>query len=329
MLPNAAFAETPKLAFEPAGPGHYGFDTGAVRGKIRTSGGSQGIIELVHAVSGVAVAQGRGLPGIFSYYRVFSTDSRHGDAVRDWPNKTRLLPDGALEVFWPAALAQEHPLEITAVFRWHGPEVLDLRTVIRPQKDMPGCEVFVSSYFPPGFRALVYVKPNMFSPGKPEFLAADVNPLVDGSYLMFPRDRQAAQMIFDRRWEFPPNPVQWSITRYLASPIAMRRDDKSGVAAILMSPPEDCFAVATPYNKTPPDGVAGHQSLYLSLFGRDVRAGQTARARARLVIGRGLSDAEVVRMYGEYVAEGRRQRADGSRQSAEGSSLGDSVRSEE
>ena len=256
---------------------------------------------MVHVASGVPVAQGGGLPGVFSYYRVFSRDTRYADAARDWPTKTRLLPDGALEVSWPPA--EKHPLEMTAVFRWRRPDALDLETVVRPQKDMPGFEVFLSSYFSPGFRALVYVKPNMFSPGKPEFLPADVNPLVDGTYLMFPRDRRAAEMIFDRRWEFPPNPVQWSVTRHLAAPMAMRKDEKSGVTAVLMAPPEDCFAVATPYNKTPPDGVAGHQSLYLSLFGRDVPAGQTARARTRLVVGRNLADAEVVRRYGEYVAE--------------------------
>jgi hypothetical protein len=261
----------------------------------------KGIIELVHVPSGVAVAQGGALPGIFSYYRVFSTDTRYGDAARDWPTKTRLLDDGSLEVFWPPA--EKHPLEMTAVYRWRQPDTLDVETIARPHKDMPGFEVFVSSYFSPSFRALVYVKPNMFAPGKPRFLPADVNPLVDGTYLMFPRDRRSAQMIFDRRWEFPPNPVQWSVTRHLAAPMAMRKDDTSGVTAILMSPPEDCFAIATPYNKTPPDGVAGHQSLYLSLLGRDVQSGQTARAHARLVVGRNVSDAEAVKLYSEYLAQ--------------------------
>jgi hypothetical protein len=55
--------------------------------------------------------------------------------------------------------------------------------------------------------------------------------------------------------------------------------------------------------------VAGHQSLYLSLFGRDVRAGQTARADARLVVGRGLSDAEVVKRYADYLGE-RKEKGD-------------------
>jgi hypothetical protein len=301
LATTCAPAAPPDLAFKPADPGHYAFDTGALRGKIRASGRSQGIVELVHVPSGVAVAHGGSLPGIFSYYRVFSTDTRHGDAARDWPTRTRLLGDGSLEVSWPPA--EKHPLEMTAIYRWRRPDALDVETVARPQKDMPGFEVFLSSYFSPGFRALVYVKPNMFTPGKPQFLPADVSPLVDGTYLMFPRDRQAAQMIFDRRWEFPPNPVQWSVTRHLAAPMAMRKDDKSGVAAILMSPPEDCFAIATPYNKTPPDGVAGHQSLYLSLFGRDVKADQTVRAHTRLVVGQNLSDEQAVKLYSDYLAE--------------------------
>lgn len=308
LATSCAPAAPSDLAFKPAGAGHYGFDTGAVRGKIRTGGRSQGIIELIHAPSGVAVAHGGTLPGIFSYYRVFSTDTRYGDAARDWPTKTKLLDDGSLEVFWPPA--EKHPLEMTAIFRWRRPDTLDVETVAKPQKDMPGFEVFLSSYFSPGFRAVVYVKPNMFTPGKPQFLPADVNPLVDGTYLMFPRDRQAARMIFDRRWEFPPNPVQWSVTRHLAAPMAMRKDEKSGVTAILMSPPDDCFAIATPYNKTPPDGVAGHQSLYLSLFGRDAPAGQTTRAHARLLVGQNLSDEQAVALYNQYLAEraAKRQR---------------------
>jgi hypothetical protein len=85
--------------------------------------------------------------------------------------------------------------------------------------------------------------------------------------------------------------------------MAMRTDDKSGVSAILMSPPEDCFAIATPYNKTPPDGVAGHQSLYLSLFGREVKAGQTAQADARLVVGRKIADRQAVELYAKYLEE--------------------------
>jgi len=291
------------LAFKPAGQDFFEFNTGTLRGKVRVRGSSQGVSELVHVPTGVEVAHGGGLPGVLSYYRIFSAGQRWGDAARDWPTVNRLLPDGALKVTWPAA--ESHPLEMTAVYRLARPDAIDVETIVRPLRSMPRFEVFLSSYFSPGFRAFVFVKPNVFSPGKPGLLAADVNPLVEGTYLMFPRDREAIQMIFDRRWEFPPNPVQWSVTRWLAAPMALRRDEKSGVTAVWMSPPEDCFAIATPYNRTPPDGVAGHQSLYLSLFGRDVGPGQTARTHCRMVVGK-ISDEQAVELYSEYSKQGKK-----------------------
>jgi hypothetical protein len=289
------------LTFQPATePGHFRFDTGQLRGMIRLNGKSQGVTELIHAESGVSVAHGDTLPGVLSYYRVFSTDTRYGHAARDWPTVNTIRADGSLEVYW--APAADHPLEITARYYWSQADTLDLETTVKPQKDMPHFELFLSSYFMPEFRALVYVKPNSFDQSPPGFLAADVNPLVDGSYLMFPRDREAVLRIFDRRWEAPPDPVQWSVTRWLAAPLAMRRDENRGVTAVLMAPPADCFAVATPYNKNPPDGVAGHQSLYLSLFGQDIATGQTARAHTRLVVGKDIADARAIDLYRQYLS---------------------------
>ena len=290
------------LSFKPdAEVGFFKFDTGSLRGRIRVNGKSQGIVELVHAESGTPVAHGGDLPGIFSYYRILATDTRYGHAARDWPTVNRVLTDGALEVAW--APAEDHPLEIKAVYRWSHPDTLDLETTVKPQQEMPRFEVFLSSYFMPGFRARVYVSSNRFTAGEPAFLAADHNAMIDGSYLMFPRDREAVLRIFDRRWEIPPDPVQWSVTRWLAAPLAMRRDESTGVTALLMAPSQDCFAVALPYNKTPPDGVAGHFSCYLSLFGQDVSAGQTVRARSRLVVGKGITDRQAVDLYGKYTAE--------------------------
>jgi hypothetical protein len=149
---------------------------------------------------------------------------------------------------------------------------------------------------------LVYAKPSIHGAGTPAFVPADWSPAVDGTYLMFPRDRQAGLMIFDGRWEFPPSPVQWSVMKYLAAPLAMRRNPQNNVAALMMSPPEDCFAIAAPYNKTPPDGVAGHCSLYQSLFGRNLKAGETARARIRLIVGP-IADEKAVELYQQYLKE--------------------------
>lgn len=289
------------LAFRPAEQaGAYQFDTGALEGRLHFSGASQGIDRLVEVRSGVDVAHGGGHPGLFSPYRLFSTARRYGHGARDWPSQTALRSDGALEVVWPAG--DDHPLVLAARFRWSAPDTLDAEWSATPQVAMPAFEFFLSSYFADGFDASVYVRPNYFQGGEAALLPADVNPLVDGTYLIFPRDRQAAAMIFDGRWELPPNPVQWSVTRLLAGPLGVRRHAPSGVTALVMGQPDGCFAVSTPYNKTPPDGVAGHRSLYLSLFGRDLAAGETARARTRLVVAK-LSDAESVGRYEQFAQE--------------------------
>ena len=91
---------------------------------------------------------------------------------------------------------------------------------------------------------------------------------------MFPRDEDAVRMITDGRWLYPPDPPPWKIGPRLAAPLALRRDARSGLTALVMAPAEDCFAVSTPY------GQDDHRSLYLSLLGRDLKAGHTASARA-------------------------------------------------
>ena len=58
-----------------------------------------------------------------------------------------------------------------------------------------------------------------------------------------------------------------------------------------MARPEDCFALATPHE------AEGHFSLYHSLFGRDLKAGERIEARSRLVIAEGLSAADAEQRY--------------------------------
>ena len=301
LLTNLAVAESADLAFKAAGEGTYEFNTGTLKGKVRLGGRSQGMTELVDVASGTPIAHGGNLPGVFSYYRLFTTDKRYGHAARDWPTVSRVLADGSLEVrFTPP---EEVPFKMTAVYRWKTPDTLDVQTIVTAKEALPRFEVFLSSYFVKEMQSLVYVRPSRFGSDKPRLMPADVNPLVDGTYLMFPRDVAATKMIVDGRWEHPPNAVQWSITRLLAGPMAVRHDRRTGLAAVVMSRPEDCFAVSTPYNKSPPDGVAGHASLYLSLFGHDLKQGETARAHARLVILRDYSDAKAVEQYEAYCKE--------------------------
>ena len=289
------------LSFQSAEAGTYGFDTGIVKGKMIAEGASQGIVALTDDSSGQDIAYGKPNPGIFSYYRIFSTNKRYGDAVRDWPRTATVLPDGALRIHWPAQ--PEHPLEITAVYRWKSGDTLDLETEVKPQQTMPKFEVFLSSYFSKNFRGRIYAKPGSHAPGKPAFLDVDVNLLVRGTYLAFPRDLRAAQIIYDGRWDYEPNPVQFSLTQQLEAPLCMRQDNQSGISVVMMSRPQDCFAIATPYNMEPPDGVAGHNSLYFSLFGYDLQAGQTAKAFTRMVVMKNGADDTAVERYRQFIEE--------------------------
>jgi hypothetical protein len=116
-----------------------------------------------------------------------------------------------------------------------------------------------------------------------------------GIWLAFPRDTAAVAILQDGRWKLEPHPVDWVIQPRLTYPLGLRRAPAPGLTGLLMAPPKDCFAVLTPYETEP------HYSTYLSLFGSDIAAGATVRARSRLILRPRLSEAEAVALYQKYV----------------------------
>lgn len=274
----------PSLAFRAAGK-EFVFDTGALRGTLRAQGRSLGLTGVVDAASGTALA---GTYGLLSHYRLLDAEARYGTAGWDWPSQARLLDSGMVEVGWPADAF--HPFQMQATYRWAAPNTLDVRTEVTARRPLRRFEVFLASYFVGFPVSMVYARSG--PEGKPEFVLATKD---RGVWQAFPRDDQAVQMIQDGRWQRPPNPVQWVIMPRLAAPLAMRRDPQSGLVALLMAPPDDCFAICTPF------GEEGHRSVYLSLFGRDLGAGQSTTARVRLVIARDLSPADALRLYETYL----------------------------
>jgi hypothetical protein len=279
-----------KLRFTTTDGRRYVFDTGVLRGELRQAERTIGLTSLVHVPSGTRLD---GTYGIFSYYRIFTSNKRYGHAAWEWPCASKLLPDGAVQIFWPAD--ENRPIEMSATYRLTGPSTIDLETVVKAQKDLPQFEVFLASYFRETFPVpCVYVGENPEAEGKPGFLTAK-KPL--GDWQMFPRDEHVLPLIRDGRWQKEPNPVEWVIMPYMAAPVGIRRNTSGDLTAILMAPPEDCFAISTPYEGE------GHYSLYMSLFGRDIKAGEKLNARSRLVIAAGASNEEVLEMYKEYMKE--------------------------
>ncbi len=282
----ASAAEPARLAFVAEGK-EFRFDTGLLRGCLRPQGKSLGLAPVVDCASGTTLS---GAYGLVSHYRLLDAEARYGGGAWDWPSTARLLDDGAVEAAWTAD--QGHPFDMKAVYRWAAPGTLDVVTSVAPKKDLSRLEVFLASYFAGFPGSLVYVKACPETEGKPAFLEAKKAFAV---WQMFPRDADAVKLIQDGRWKRPPSPVDWKIMPTLAGPLAMRRNAKLGLTALVMAPPDDCFAVATPYSEE------GHGSLYLSLFGRDIKAGETATARARLVLARDLSDAAAIALCQAYL----------------------------
>lgn len=263
----------------------YLFDTGALRGTLRGGGKSAGLSAVFDCVSGTNLTKS---PGLLSHYRLLDADARYGTAAWDWASSAKLLADGAVEVSWQADA--EHPFDVKALYRWSASNALDVMTTVTARKDLRKFESFLASYFNGFPKSQVFAKGG----GQPEFVEAEKT---KGDWHAFPRDDEAAKIIGDGRWKRTPHPVDWTIRQPMAAPLGMRRDEVSGWTALIMARPQDCFGVLTPF------GEEGHRSLYLSLFGRDVKSGGTVSAISRLVIGRGISDAKAISMFEEFTKE--------------------------
>lgn len=278
---------TPGLAFRASEDG-FSFDTGELSGTLRPGGRPIGLSPIRHRSSDRDLAQSYGL---CSHYRLLDAGARYGVAAWDWPGSVATLEDGAVRARWSRDDA--HPLDLQVLYRWSEPDALDIETTVTAARDLPKFESFLASYFQGFADPYVYTVGCAENNGREGFLLAEER---YGVWLMFPRDDEAAAIIQDGRWLHEPHPVEWRIMPRYALPLAMRRDAESGLVGLLMAPPRDCFAVATPFRGE------GHRSIYLSLFGNDLKAGQTVTARARLVIAPSLSDEQAVARYREYLA---------------------------
>jgi hypothetical protein len=273
------------LAFT-RGDGELHFDTGVLKGTLGEGGKSLGLRPVTHIASNVQIA---GALGILSPYRLLTADARFGTAAWDWVSKSDLLADGAARVHWVPD--KEHPLEMTGVYRWAANDTLDLDLTVRPRRDLRQFELFLASYFDGFSTSLACVRQPNSANGSGTFMEAVK---AGGDWQTFPRDEAAAAIYSDGRWNRPPNPVTWKIMPRFTAPLALRRDAKSGLTAVLMSRPNDCFAISMPY------GEEGHRSVYLSLFGCDLKKGQEVSAGTRLVVGKNITEDRALELYRAY-----------------------------
>jgi hypothetical protein len=283
----AAQTASGKLGFTLGKAGELAFDTGVLRGSLHRDGRSSGLQQVVYVPTNTPVAK---WSGWFTHYRVITADIRYPKAAWSWTSTAKVLPDGAAEIRWAAS--EDRPFEMTALYRFTAPDTFDLVTTVKAQKDLKKFDIFLASYFEGFTKSLVYAKPGPGTDAKPGML--DVTKAL-GSLMLFPRDEQALAIVQDGRWQKPPHPVGFKFMPPYAGALSIRRDEPSGLTALLMAPPKDCFAISTYHGEEP------HRSVYLSMFGRDIEAGQTDQARCRMVFGPGISDQQAIERYEAYL----------------------------
>jgi hypothetical protein len=275
---NSSGEEAKPLMFKAGAAGEFTFDTGLVRGKLREGGASKGLSQVIHSPTGQRLDSSMGL---FSHYRVFTQGHRYGVGAWDWPSRADLEADGSVSVRWAAN--SDRPFEMKAHYRWVAPDTLDLETTVTTKTNLKKFESFLASYFTPLFTNTAVCAGTL---GK--FTTASKEA---GMWQAFPRDAAASLVIKDGRWQLEPNPVAWVLMPEFSKALAFRRAPSLGITAALISDPRGCFAICTPYE------TESHYSTYLSLFGQDIQAGESATARARMTFHTSLSEQDLFDAY--------------------------------
>ena len=257
------------------------FETEELRGFIQPYGERHGVKEVLHKPTGIQVVHPKF--DVFNLFLLFSTNH--------WMGQARLLErsvraDGdSLEVrFEPN---EEHKADLTATYHVREPNIIDLQVTVRSHWPYPAYEVFLSSYFDTSMVPHVFVAGGQFAdpPDQDQWIAPVLSDVFVGTGLVFARDQHAARRSTDGRWDRIWGTYQWNPQRFYARPLMCQTDPANRVAAVLMSNPEDCYAVISGYD-TPnlADHFKDQNPLYLSLFGDDLVPGSGRTVRARFQV---------------------------------------------
>lgn len=288
LVITATYAAEPSLKFEPARENEFTFDTGILRGKL---GGAQrkGFSSVTHIPSGTRLD---GSMGLLSHYRVFTRGKRYGVAAWEWNGEYAALPDGSVELTWNQDPSR--PFDLRAVYRLTAPDTLELQTTVVARSNLVAFESFIANYFSPRFtNALACARHDLSGSNGPAFIAAVEK---HGAWQSYTRDAEGVRIFQDGRWQLEPHPVTWTPVAEFAAPLALRIAPENKLSAALLSDPGECFAVSMPYQEE------SHYSVYFSLFGRDLKRGESAVGRVRLLVRPEISGKDALAAYQLFVA---------------------------
>lgn len=230
-----------------------------------------------HAPSG-EVGGKRRHAGMLNLYRVYSATESFG-ALRDEDADIEQSPDGAT-LTWPAN--DERPVTISATWKISGPAQIDLKIVADPQRDIENFEILLANYVALDLFKGIYLEKE----GLPVFSETAVQ---GGNYGFYPLNEEARKPLANSgrvhsSWKWP----SFIPEDDAALPLVVAGNDSYEI--LLMSDPQSTRAICvTPNGEdgAPPEtwtNIEQHSSMYLSLFSRDVRAGEPLTAHARLVL---------------------------------------------
>ena len=210
-----------------------------------------------------------------SLFRIYARNACLGE-LRATPYTARLLENG-VEYAWQPFVG--HAVAVTCRMTVLESNAIDLELELKSYAAYSDYEILLSSYWAPGFAPGGYVR---LSSGTQQIRPC-CNEVYAGQYLYFPRDAQAARLLTDGRGARGRWGWEQCVGRRYAIPMGYFSNGQ--VDALLMGRPDDVSAVGMTYaGDEKNDPVARHRGLYLSLFGRDLAAGEAWRTRVRLVV---------------------------------------------
>ena len=264
-----------------AGQNVWHFETEQMAGYVQPDGDRHGIKELTHKPTGAQVVHPK--YDLLNLFFMFSQNHCMGQARE---NERSITSAGnAIDVHW--APTDNHKAEMTARYEVVEPNAVDLSITVKSNWPYPAYEVFLSNYFDLSLRPYVYVQGSPFDipADRARWIAPEVNDVFVGTGLVFSRDQHAARRSTDGRWDRIWGLYQWNPQRYFESPVIMSANLETGVAGVLISRPQDCYAVISGYQSdNMKDPFRDQNPLYLSLFGDDFRVGDERTVEVRFAV---------------------------------------------
>ncbi len=291
-----------------AAPDSFDFETEQIKGTIQLQGKYHGVTRLIDKRTGRQVIDPR-----YSALNLFKLMSVNQflDQPRTMPRTTTVASDW-VEAKWAAS--ESHKAELSARYEVKQPNAIDLTVTVRSQGAYRGYELFLSSYFDKAFEPHVY----LWTRGRKnrDLAAPTVNDVFRGAVLVFPRDAHAARRCVDGRWdrnERGAPTVQMCPVRHYAYCMAVMvfpAENPAGkspkrLGVVLMSRPQDCYAISTRYHaEKPADRLTSYSAFDLSLFGDNLLPHDERTVKIRLAVTELDNDfSQPLQLYNAFLAE--------------------------